>query len=191
MPNKTKLKKKETPEERYKRLADRIIRGEITAYLAQTHIPMLLQIFEQGHHIAHFCKEAEISETTFFNWVDIYPEFKAAYRVAKDICKTHYEDIAIQGLTDSNFNTTLWTVLMRNKFGYTDKRKIKINNLAKSDDMLEAFKTILAEIQSGKLTTDEANHLVGMLAVGVKISENTSMAKDIELLKEAILKESK
>jgi hypothetical protein len=190
MVNKTKVRKKETPEERYKRLADKIISGELVAYLAQLHIPMLLQVFEEGYHVAHFCNMAEISEMTFYHWLDHYPEFKSAYTLAKVMSRSYYEAVGTKGIHDEHFNSKVWEIVMRNKHGYTDKRKLSIDKIAEAKTALEQFKCIIRDVEQGKLTADEAATLTNIVSSGINILEKTELAKDVEMLKEHLPKAS-
>ena len=79
---------------------------------------ILIDVFENGGHIAHFCREVGICEKTFYNWVRDHEEIAQAYSTAKTISKAFYEDIGLRGMMGKikGFNFNSWAMIMNNKF---------------------------------------------------------------------------
>ena len=169
--------------------AKRIMNGDKIKYDATKHIAILSAVFSQGEDIAAFCCESNICRDTFFEWVKTHPEFKEAYAEARERSRRYFEKLALQGMQDPlNFNFTGWSMQMRNRFGYTDKRKPKIENLDIAVSHMDKLKLVVGEIAKGELTFDEAVQISNVILAGVKIDESTQMKQDLEMIKEDYLK---
>ena len=80
----------------------------------------IIEIAEQGGHVAEMCKAIEIrSKDTFYRWIKLYPEFEEAYKTAKLYSQAFYENlllaVACGKVKNANFNAIAMT--MNNKFG--------------------------------------------------------------------------
>ena len=134
----------------------------------------LITMFTKGESRAHFCASLSISKATFSAWLIAYPEFAEAYEVAKEKAQTWYLDKAAAHIEEESdpdgpttkLNTTLWSMIMRNRFDFTEHRKLKIPGLAKSKNFVEQMQAILTELGNGNLTASEATQLSKLVEVG-------------------------
>ncbi len=78
-------------------------------------------------------------------------------------------------------NTKLWSMLMRNRFGFTEHRKIKIPGISEAKDLKEQMYILMSELGKGNLTASEANQLSKLVETGIKVFEITDI--DIRLTK--------
>ena len=168
--------------------AERIRSGVKTKYNADIHIGMLLDKFSVGEDISSFCADAEINKATFHRWVEEFKEFALAYDDAKDLAQTWLEQIGRNGLHNRDFNAAHWSVIMRNRCGYTATRKIKINGFDKAKTHNERVGIIHKGMAEGLYASDEIKALTGVISDGAKIDEITAQAADIEMIKETIAK---
>ena len=174
-----------------RRLYEKIATGAQTTYNAKEHIPLLLDIFSQGRDIAAFCVASEISRVCFHSWVKKYKDFTAAYESAKEMACDHFERLGEERLGDPGFNLGLWSLMMRNRFGYTNERKVKLAKMRAAKSAMEQFNVIKDEVSDGTLTASEVTHMGNFVATGAKIDEFTVMKKEVEELKDIVLKDKR
>jgi hypothetical protein len=166
-------------------IVERILNSMELKYDPPFHCVLLLKLFTEGRDIAAFCSSANIARSTFFEWLRKYKEFNVTYELARDKSRMWWEEMARIGVTDTSFNTTLWSINMRNRFGYAEHRKIKIKALSKAAGAKEQHKAIIDELSSGNLTGPEAMQLSNVILSGIKVEEHTTVLKDIEILKKS------
>lgn len=164
-------------------IAKRMINGLEIKYDPQVHIPLLLDLFSEGKDIAAFCYEAEIGRSTFHFWCHEHPAFQRAYIFAREAAHAWWEDIAQQNISGKEFNTTYWSMIMRNRFGYTEHRKIRIDGFKTAKNFKEQHQVLVQLLADGEASAPEANHLASFIMQGAKIDEMTEMKEDVEKLK--------
>jgi hypothetical protein len=181
------MKDKPKVSEKTLEIVRRIKMGAPLKYDCDVHPALLIEVFDRGDDIAMFCSTLGICRSTFYNWIDEFPEFKSAYNVAREMSRTKWE--AIGGLNgvvmpiDVSFNTTLWSINMRNRFGYTEQRKVKVKGLSAAETPEEMSKTIMKGVEEGKYTSSEATALMSIPLSTVKIQEHTEIKKDMKDIK--------
>jgi hypothetical protein len=151
------------------------------------HIPMLMEHFAEGKDVMSFCATAEMCRDNFYEWIDNYPEFSKAYDQAKDLAFRWFEKQAKDGMTAQYFNQSLWSLMMKNRFGYTTERKIRIKKLKDAETPMEQFKVIKEEVAEGNLTASETTNMATFVATGATILEKTEVVKRLESIEERLL----
>jgi len=177
--------------EKIERISKRIIGKYPLKYNPEIHIPMLIDQFMQGRGISAFCYGAEICEKTFNNWVNTHKDFSEAYSIAKQMSKLWWEQKAndhLVNFTGETFNTTLWSIIMRNKFNYTEHRKIEIPELKKAKTLKAQIKCIMDYVSDNKLTANEANQVSNLVLACMKVDENMELRKKVEELEAMVAK---
>lgn len=150
------------------------------------HISLLFDTFSEGKTVAEFCAEAEICRATFYNWLNEHSEFSRAYDKARMFAQAHWELYGRTGALLPGFNTTYWSMVMRNRFGYTEHRRLQIPGLKKAKDFTAQHRCLLNHIAEGDLTASEAGNLSNLILSGAKIDELTTMKQDVDMLKKVI-----
>lgn len=149
----------------------------------------IIKMFSQGRSRADFCAFYSISQCTFKLWQDTYPEFSEAYIIAKQKAQAWFENLAIEHLVEEfegpKLNTKLWSMMMRNRFGHTEHRKLKIKGLKTAKNFQEQMQNVVNELADGNLTGSEALQLSKMIESGVKIYESTELVKRVEMIEQA------
>lgn len=166
--------------------AERILQGRQTLYNAEIHIPLLFECLSTGGSISSFVTKANVSRQSFYEWVNVHPEFAEAYRDAKELCQHYMEEFGRNGICNPSFNATLYATIMRNKMGWTDQRKIKVKNLDKAKSHNEAVDLIKKGMAEGDYTSSEAKHLTSIIADCAVIDEKTKQVQEIEMLKQQV-----
>lgn len=81
-------------------------------------------------HLADgFSKEATagrlgVSKQTLYNWIEKYPEFAEAVANGDAASQRWWEDRGREACSNGEFNGTVWSMNMKNRFGWRDKQEI-------------------------------------------------------------------
>lgn len=165
------------------RMSRNIIGGRTPKYDPEFHIPILLEHFLNGRDVSAFCYSAEVCKQTFFNWVEKYPPFKVSYEIAKCLAEMWWTEMAVQNVVNptgvSTFNQTLWSMIMRNRFSYTEHRKLSIPNLKTAKDIKEQIQALIIYLSDGNLTAPEANQISNLVLAAMKVEEHTEVKKQL------------
>jgi hypothetical protein len=173
-------------------------------YNPHYHCAQIIAILAAGDGSAEFCSLNNISHETFSVWNEKHPEFHAAYLVAKQKGKAWWEKIAKQHLTiysskdkdedTVKFNQTLWSMIMRNRFGYTEHRRIGVKGIEKLQENQDSkfsrqFNKLLDAMSEEQLTAHEAQQFAKLLESGAKLYETEQLVGRLESL-EKLVKQS-
>lgn len=142
---------------------------------------LLLQMAQDGKSLCHFCARVMIARATFYTWLDTHAEFLAAYNIAKEITESWLTDEGVQGMKGGEFNVTAWSILMRNKCGYVEHRKVGID-FTSCKSAAEKIAVLDKRVAEGRLTPAEAKNFSDYIATAVKIEENTELRNRLEKL---------
>ena len=155
-------------------------------FRAEVHIPLLHELFSAGQSLATYCVAADIVPSTFYHWLDLFPEFEQAYEKANTQAQMFWENLAMNNIVQSGFNFSLWSSVMRNRFNMTEHRKLKVKNIAKENTAVAKYHLVMQEVSNGNLTGSELNQLVNAIATGVKIEEATDLKNKVEELERSV-----
>lgn len=172
-----------SPEDQVDQLTKLILSDEEVIYVEDIHVRMLLRNHCAGRDIASFCAEAGICRQTYYNWRDSHPRFSRAINIAKVLAQSWWETFAqMYAHKTDRFNTTYWSMVMRNRFGLTEHRRISIPGLKTANGLQAQYDTIIELLGSGETTAPEAAQLVKVIETGAKIAEHGKMQQDLEFL---------
>ena len=127
-----------------------------TNYDPAKHIPLMRKMFADGGLLAAYLSAADVLSSTFYEWLDKYPEFEDAYGKAVQDSKNWWENLARNNINQPGFNFALYNSVMVNNFGQTPNRKLKIKNIAKAATHTDRFDVVMKEIAEGNLTGHES-----------------------------------
>jgi hypothetical protein len=148
---------------------------------------IVLLLMYQGATKAMLARTLQVDISTITEWQKdpTKPEFGAARRLGRDWAKGWMEEQALDNLKNPNFNAVLWSMQMRNRYGYSESPKRKIKNLADASH-LERCTQIFKAIEEGELTADEAAKYMNIVATGAKIEEVTELRDIVEKLEKHV-----
>ncbi len=151
--------------------ANHILSRKPVKYDPKKHVHMWLEICAKGDGVVEFCAKALIGRTSFYNWVGKYPEFNAAFEAGMlfSQCVWHKKGDS----KDINYN--YWAMMMKNRFDFTDHRKLKVPKIKGSKTFTAQFAAILKELAEGNLTSHEASQLSNLIIAGQKIEHQESV----------------
>ena len=148
---------------------------------------LLTSIFEKEGGVCDFCVKVKIGRSTFYEWLHAYPEFAQAYEAAQEIQEQWLTRDGVEGMRQGQISASVWAVLMRNKCGYTDYRKVRMDfSGCKTPD--EKLQMIDNAISQGKLTTAEYKNIAEAIKTAAQIHEATELVKQVEELKALVNK---
>ena len=85
----------------------------------------------------------------------------------------------------AGFNSTAWSMLMRNKCGMTPERKVAID-FTGCKTANEKIALLDKRVAEGRLTTKEAKDFADYIAASIKIDENTEGKQRLEAVEESL-----
>jgi hypothetical protein len=85
-----------------------------------------------------------------------------------------------------DYPVAAWQMVMRNRFQFTDQRKLSIPKIKGAKTFKKQYDMILEHLQEGNLTAREAQQLSGLITAGLGIQTQEDMerlSQEIEELK--------
>ena len=155
--------------------------GRKAIYDPEVHIPEMLKMANDGAMVCDYAGEWEISEGTFFRWVQEHQEFRDAYKVAKAAQKRWWFNQAKQHLLCSkgeSFNATAWSMCMRNMGVSTDERKIEIDIDGCTPE--EGIKHVKKLMSKAQLTPKEGKLLIEMFVAEQSLKNAVYTGNEME-----------
>lgn len=170
------------------------VEGKFVSKYHKTRCAELLAWMSEGQSVSYFCAKNSISRQTFVNWLAEYPEFKEAYDVALEKCESYWQTLADQYLVNYKdspvLNTTLWSMNMRNRFGWSEHRRIKVDEFDTAMTTADKLNVISKHLAKGTVTPQESKALTDFMGLHHAVEQSQEMLKRIENL-EALLSEKK
>lgn len=110
------------------------------------HIPAL---YEGGRTDVQVAVDIGICESTFYDWVKLYPAFASAVKYGKAISKASMSDVALDAVYyGRKINDKVWHIMMRNCHGY-DKAEVDPKDQAEKERQ-ELINARATEIMNGE-----------------------------------------
>jgi hypothetical protein len=120
-------------------------------YEPEKHIPLMLEMMKDGRTVSQICVELEIADRTFYQWLDLYEDFRQAYELGKTYKQAWWENLARDGATgNAKINANLTTFMMKAHFKDTYSPQQNVNITQVNVDLTEG--EILKRIKN-KLTS--------------------------------------
>lgn len=146
-----------------------------------SHCSLIVEMFSKGATLSAFCCEVGVGRHTIYDWIDKYPDFKAAYRFAREKAK-HFRDCRVEANLERSNEPGMPTFELANYLQFTKKRfqdleheRERVNLFDEdSENLFLATKKLLDLAANEKVPSDVARQLTAILtaAVNVKDSEN-------------------
>lgn len=150
-----------------------------------TYPALFLEICESGGSICDFCRKVKVVRSTFYEWVGAHEEFKEAWQLGKEITESILTQKGLDGMETPGFNSTVWSILMRNKCSYVEHRKVAID-FTGCKTMNEKMAVLNQRVAEGRLTPKEAKDFADYIATATKIDEATDGKVRLEQVEEAL-----
>jgi polyhydroxyalkanoate synthesis regulator phasin len=152
---------------------------------AYSNCERALEIYAEGGFDVQICAELKISTKTYKEWRNQFPEWDEMHHLGQVLSETWWIKQAVKHLaTDKNttFNSTLWYMIMRNKFNWGDRpgdRRRKINY---GGSLAQKLKLLEKMLQEGEITTGEHHNFIDSLYKEAQIFEIYKLQPRVEKL---------
>jgi hypothetical protein len=74
-----------------------------------------------------------LHEGLFYRFLKDEPKFSQTIKTCADLCRVWWEKNGRVNLDTKEFNSTLWYMNMKNRFGWADKQEQKVDHTTKGD----------------------------------------------------------
>jgi len=68
-----------------------------------------------------------VGKTVLYEWIAQKPEFADAIEQGESLSQQWWEDKGREACADGNINATVWSMNMKNRFGWKDKSETDVN----------------------------------------------------------------
>ncbi len=100
---------------------------------------MVIPWLKEGYSIEEIGLELDVGYTTVYEWMERHPDFAAAIKRGREFSKAWWMKNGRSQLNSDSFNSTLWYMNMKNRFGWADKKEIQNNITVSHEDSLKAL----------------------------------------------------
>lgn len=83
------------------------------------------KLFREGCSIEEIAYEIDVHVDTIAEWQKVHPEFSAAMKKGRKFAEGRWMKDGRVNIHNKEFNTALWYINMKNRYGWTDKKEIK------------------------------------------------------------------
>lgn len=95
----------------------------------------VLELASQGASDVELRVELGLCIDTFYRFIDDEKEFSETIKRAHDLCQVWWEKNGRVNLDTKEFNSTLWYMNMKNRFGWADKQEQKVDHTSKGEQV--------------------------------------------------------
>jgi len=148
--------------------------GRPTNYRPE-YCEMVIPLLKEGMSIEEIGLELDVGYTTIYEWMDRHPEFAQAIKRGREFSKAWWLRNGRTQLENDKFSSTLWYMNMKNRFGWSDKKKwfkLLLFKRFLTDVVKEEEKGLLSEKESLQSQVDALQKQVTEMAGIVLVLAN-------------------
>lgn len=139
-------------------------------YNANIHPQLLLKLAEKGLPYHAFIAETKIAVSTWYQWIDLHPEFKSAYDSVDHIAYMYWLNLAMRHAENSAYDLSIVKLMLTTRF----RKFTQGVKLAKFKDLktaLEQHQMLLRAATNEEITPLDAKALVYIVEAGVRLKD--------------------
>lgn len=95
--------------------------GRPTLYDPEYHPAKALEYLKRGLSLVQVSARLDIGRTALYAWIKKHPEFANTIKDGLDYSEAWWMDQAQDNLNAKHYQTGLWIINMKNRFGWQDK----------------------------------------------------------------------
>lgn len=80
-----------------------------------------MMLYEKGASDVEIRSMLKISDDLWYRWLDEEPRFSRTIKEGRALCETWWQVNGRVNLENKDFNSTLWYMNMKNRFGWADR----------------------------------------------------------------------
>lgn len=157
-------------------------------YNEEDHCELIIETMldqELGGTVAAFCKQAVISDTTFYRWLDKYPMFYECYRYAIMAAKYNWEQEGEDNKDNPEWDSKYWEKKGQSRFQTAGKPKIRLSLDEKEEPYLQ-YQSLMKQASRGDFTSDELKQVMECLNAGTRVYEAFKVQREVDEMKKDI-----
>jgi hypothetical protein len=89
----------------------------------------VIELMSEGASLCEVAAKLGICEDEIDEWKEKMPEFSDAIKKGKLLSQVWWEKQGRLNLANKHFNYTLWYANMKNRFGWSDKKDVQLDNI--------------------------------------------------------------
>lgn len=90
-------------------------------------------LYEDGAFDPTIAKELGLTLRAFNDLIDSNDGFAQFVEMGRTLSMAHWYDLVRHNITNKNFNTSAWALVMKNQYGWADKIEQKLEDLQQLD----------------------------------------------------------
>lgn len=98
-----------------------------------------IEYLKEGASIEELGLELDCGYSTIYLWMDQHPEFLEAIKKGREYSEAWWKKNGRTQLHSDTFNSTLWYMNMKNRFGWADKKEVNANISVSHEDAIKAL----------------------------------------------------
>lgn len=156
---------------------------------------LLIDLMSKGKTAVAFCAEVMVSKQTFYDWVDVNPEFKSAYELGTALAEQHWVELGEANVDNPDFNYNAYAFQMGSRFGIGKTRKSKAKKVSPKGsiiknpkNLLDRFNNAILDYPDGEISHEELDKLSAAFMKMADIKEREDIASRVAEI-EASMKE--
>lgn len=100
------------------------------SYYKKKMLPVVIEEFRGGASVIEVAAAIGIKRSTFYDWCNpssprFNSDFKEAVDFGRDVSEAWWMRTGRDNLHNRNFNSALWYMNMKNRFGWSDKQETR------------------------------------------------------------------
>jgi len=161
--------------------------GNNQKYQEEKHCVMILNIMNTEGTNAAFCKEAAISDSTFYSWTHRYPVFDECYRLGAMLSKQNWEEEGKNNKDNPEFNSDYWKTIGNARYGLGKTARIRVG-VTKGASPYNQYQQIMKQASEGEFTATELKLLMESISAGTRAFESYELQKQVSEMKDDLRK---
>lgn len=154
----------------------------------------IINMFAQGKTRAQFCAKHTICNDTFEKWKKRHPLFNRSCEIAHDKARAYFDEmrdnhllseIDLENKSMTGINHAVFNRMYNTRFNIPDKRAVRVNGLGKAKDEKAMLKCLMAAVDAGELTPDEAQKLASIIDVSLKVKDKIELEQRVTAIENA------
>ena len=112
------------------------VRGRPTKYLPE-YCMKAYEIMRQGASLEELAYDLDVHTDTVVEWSNVHEDFSVAIKEGRSFAKGWWLKKGREHIENKEFNSTLWYMNMKNRYGWADKHETSLNATVKHEDAIK------------------------------------------------------
>lgn len=135
----------------------------------------------------HMANYFQVNEDTLREWARVHPSFSAAYTRAKSISLERYLNYGLTKMytpKEFNFDSKMFALILRNKFGYTDKTYLNFPEIMSLEKKSDQIHKTLCYLLKGLISLEDCERLMNTFKTAITVENESELRPMVEYLQD-------